>query len=141
MAAIPKDLMESEPFGHEGAFTGAAAAQRRGRFEQADGVLFPQTEIGDTPADTQTRLPRVLADGEFYWVGGHAGEGRRVIIAATHQNLESLVRDGVPRGPVPSPERDPHPHPAAGRPPRGHPGAGPALPQPRRPGAGGGTCC
>ena len=95
MAAIPKDLMESELFGHEkGAFTGAAA-QRRGRFEQADGGTLFLDEIGDMPADTQTRLLRVLADGEFYRVGGHTPVKVDVrIIAATHQNLESLVRDG-----------------------------------------------
>lgn len=92
MAAIPKDLIESELFGHEkGAFTGAAS-QRKGRFEQADsGTLFLD-EIGDMPAETQTRLLRVLADGEFYRVGGHTPVKVNVrIIAATHQNLEQLV--------------------------------------------------
>ena len=95
MAAIPKDLMESELFGHEkGAFTGAAN-QRRGRFEQADGGTLFLDEIGDMPADTQTRLLRVLADGEFYRVGGHTPVTVDVrIIAATHQNLESLVQAG-----------------------------------------------
>ncbi|SDS92287.1 nitrogen regulation protein NR(I) [Pseudomonas oryzae] len=95
MAAIPKDLMESELFGHEkGAFTGAAN-QRRGRFEQADGGTLFLDEIGDMPADTQTRLLRVLADGEFYRVGGHTPVKVNVrIIAATHQNLENLVRAG-----------------------------------------------
>ncbi|AIR88435.1 nitrogen regulation protein NR(I) [Pseudomonas cremoricolorata] len=95
MAAIPKDLMESELFGHEkGAFTGAANL-RRGRFEQADGGTLFLDEIGDMPADTQTRLLRVLADGEFYRVGGHTPVKVDVrIIAATHQNLESLVQAG-----------------------------------------------
>ncbi|TWH64631.1 two-component system nitrogen regulation response regulator GlnG [Azomonas agilis] len=95
MAAIPKDLMESELFGHEkGAFTGAAA-QRRGRFEQADGGTLFLDEIGDMPAETQTRLLRVLADGEFYRVGGHTPIKVDVrIIAATHQNLEGLVSAG-----------------------------------------------
>lgn len=95
MAAIPRDLMESELFGHEkGAFTGANA-KREGRFEQADrGTLFLD-EIGDMPAETQTRLLRVLADGEFYRVGGHTPVKVDVrIIAATHQNLESLVHKG-----------------------------------------------
>jgi len=94
MAAIPKDLIESELFGHEkGAFTGAAT-QRQGRFEQANsGTLFLD-EIGDMPADTQTRLLRVLADGEFYRVGGHTPVKVDVrIIAATHQNLENLVEE------------------------------------------------
>ena len=95
MAAIPKDLIESELFGHEkGAFTGAQAA-RRGRFEQADGGTLFLDEIGDMPADTQTRLLRVLADGEFYRVGGHTPVKVDVrIIAATHQNLEKLVKEG-----------------------------------------------
>src|SRR5690554_2054894 len=94
MAAIPKDLMESELFGHEkGAFTGAAA-QRQGRFEQANGGSLFLDEIGDMPADTQTRLLRVLADGEFYRVGGHTPVKVDVrIIAATHQNLETLVAE------------------------------------------------
>lgn len=92
MAAIPKDLVESELFGHEkGAFTGASQ-QRVGRFEQATrGTLFLD-EIGDMPADIQTRLLRVLADGEFYRVGGHTPIKVDVrVIAATHQNLEELV--------------------------------------------------
>ncbi|MCV6611593.1 MAG: nitrogen regulation protein NR(I) [Amphritea sp.] len=95
MAAIPKDLIESELFGHEkGAFTGAAAA-RPGRFEQADGGTLFLDEIGDMPADTQTRLLRVLAEGEFYRVGGHTSVKVDVrIIAATHQDLEKLVEQG-----------------------------------------------
>ncbi|EAR08963.1 nitrogen regulation protein NR(I) [Reinekea blandensis] len=95
MAAIPRDLMESELFGHEkGAFTGAQN-QRRGRFEQADGGTLFLDEIGDMPAETQTRLLRVLADGEFYRVGGHTSINVDVrIIAATHQNLEKLVEEG-----------------------------------------------
>lgn len=92
MAAIPKDLIESELFGHEkGAFTGATTL-RQGRFEQANGGTLFLDEIGDMPADTQTRLLRVLADGEFYRVGGHTPIKVDVrIIAATHQNLEELV--------------------------------------------------
>lgn len=95
MAAIPKDLIESELFGHEkGAFTGANAV-RQGRFEQAhNGTLFLD-EIGDMPLDIQTRLLRVLADGQFYRVGGHSPIQVDVrIIAATHQNLESRVQSG-----------------------------------------------
>lgn len=95
-AAIPKDLLESELFGHErGAFTGAAAA-RRGRFEQADtGTLFLD-EIGDMPSDLQTRLLRVLSDGQFYRVGGHQPIKVNVrIIAATHQDLEERVKAGL----------------------------------------------
>jgi two-component system nitrogen regulation response regulator GlnG len=92
MAAIPRELMESELFGHEkGAFTGANSL-RRGRFEQADGGTLFLDEIGDMPPETQTRLLRVLADGEFYRVGGHTPIQVDVrIIAATHQNLEQLV--------------------------------------------------
>jgi len=95
MAAIPKDLVESELFGHEkGAFTGAANT-RQGRFEQADGGTLFLDEIGDMPADSQTRLLRVLADGEFYRVGGTTSVKVDVrIIAATHQNLETLVQAG-----------------------------------------------
>ena len=95
MAAIPKELMESELFGHEkGAFTGANS-KRQGRFEQANGGTLFLDEIGDMPADTQTRLLRVLADGEFYRVGGHTPIKVDVrIIAATHRDLEELVRLG-----------------------------------------------
>jgi two-component system nitrogen regulation response regulator GlnG len=95
-AAIPKDLLESELFGHErGAFTGAQAT-RRGRFEQAEnGTLFLD-EIGDMPFDLQTRLLRVLSDGHFYRVGGHQPLRANVrVIAATHQNLEQRVREGL----------------------------------------------
>lgn len=95
MAAIPKDLIESELFGHEkGAFTGANTV-REGRFEQANGGTLFLDEIGDMPLDVQTRLLRVLADGQFYRVGGHQPVSVDVrIIAATHQNLEKLVTDG-----------------------------------------------
>ncbi len=95
MAAIPRDLMESELFGHEkGAFTGANN-KREGRFEQADGGTLFLDEIGDMPAETQTRLLRVLADGEFYRVGGHTPVKVDVrIIAATHQDLEERVQQG-----------------------------------------------
>jgi two-component system nitrogen regulation response regulator GlnG len=95
-AAIPKDLLESELFGHErGAFTGAAA-QRRGRFEQADGGTLFLDEIGDMPAELQTRLLRVLSDGQFYRVGGHTPIKVNVrVIAATHQDLEVRVREGL----------------------------------------------
>jgi len=96
MAAIAKDLLESELFGHEkGAFTGAQS-QRIGRFEQADGGTLFLDEIGDMPAELQTRLLRILADGEFYRVGGHSAVKVDVrIIAATHQNLEALVKQGM----------------------------------------------
>jgi two-component system nitrogen regulation response regulator GlnG len=95
MAAIPRDLLESELFGHEkGAFTGAQSA-RKGRFEQADGGTLFLDEIGDMPAELQTRLLRVLADGEFYRVGGHSPVKVDVrIIAATHQDLEKRVESG-----------------------------------------------
>ena len=95
MAAIPKDLIESELFGHEkGAFTGAANV-RQGRFEQANGGTLFLDEIGDMPVGVQTRLLRVLADGQFYRVGGHNPVSADVrIIAATHQNLEQRVAEG-----------------------------------------------
>ena len=95
MAAIPRELMETELFGHEkGAFTGAAS-QRQGRFEQANGGTLFLDEIGDMPFETQTRLLRVLADGVFYRVGGHVPVRVDVrIIAATHQHLQKLVTAG-----------------------------------------------
>ncbi len=95
-AAIPKDLLESELFGHErGAFTGAAA-MRRGRFEQAEGGTLFLDEIGDMPSDLQTRLLRVLSDGNFYRVGGHQPIKANVrIITATHQNLDERVKQGL----------------------------------------------
>ena len=95
-AAIPKDLLESELFGHErGAFTGAQT-MRRGRFEQAEGGTLFLDEIGDMPFDLQTRLLRVLSDGQFYRVGGHQPLKANVrVIAATHQNLEQRVRAGA----------------------------------------------
>lgn len=95
MAAIPHDLIESELFGHEkGAFTGATTT-RQGRFEQADGGTLFLDEIGDMPYSTQTRLLRVLANGEFFRVGGQQPVKVDVrIIAATHQNLEELVKQG-----------------------------------------------
>ncbi|MFZ5486951.1 MAG: nitrogen regulation protein NR(I) [Pseudomonadota bacterium] len=95
-AAIPKDLLESELFGHErGAFTGAQT-QRRGRFEQAEGGTLFLDEIGDMPFDLQTRLLRVLSDGQFYRVGGHAAVKAHVrVIAATHQDLERRVKEGA----------------------------------------------
>ncbi|CAN0021655.1 unnamed protein product, partial [Chrysoparadoxa australica] len=97
-AAIPKDLMESEFFGHEkGAFTGAAG-QRRGRFEQANGGTLFLDEIGDMPPELQTRLLRVLQDGQFYRVGGHSAISLDVrISAATHQELENEVARGAVR--------------------------------------------
>ncbi|MBY7661867.1 nitrogen regulation protein NR(I) [Vibrio atlanticus] len=95
MAAIPKDLIESELFGHEkGAFTGANNV-RQGRFEQANGGTLFLDEIGDMPLDIQTRLLRVLSDGQFYRVGGHSAVKVDVrIVAATHQDLERLVHEG-----------------------------------------------
>ena len=95
-AAIPKDLLESELFGHEkGAFTGAAAT-RHGRFEQAEGGTLFLDEIGDMPAELQTRLLRVLSDGNYYRVGGHQPIKANVrIIAATHQNLDERVKQGL----------------------------------------------
>jgi two-component system nitrogen regulation response regulator GlnG len=95
-AAIPKDLLESELFGHErGAFTGAQS-MRRGRFEQAEGGTLFLDEIGDMPQDLQTRLLRVLSDGQFYRVGGHTPLAANVrVIAATHQELEARVKQGL----------------------------------------------
>jgi two-component system nitrogen regulation response regulator GlnG len=95
-AAIPKDLLESELFGHErGAFTGANAL-RRGRFEQAEGGTLFLDEIGDMPAELQTRLLRVLSDGQFYRIGGHTPMSADVrIIAATHQDLDRRVAQGL----------------------------------------------
>jgi len=95
-AAIPKDLLESELFGHErGAFTGAQA-QRRGRFEQAEGGTLFLDEIGDMPLELQTRLLRILSDGQYYRVGGHQPLKANVrVIAATHQDLERRVADGL----------------------------------------------
>ncbi|HEX6296378.1 MAG TPA: nitrogen regulation protein NR(I) [Burkholderiales bacterium] len=94
-AAMPKDLLESELFGHErGSFTGAQQ-QRRGRFEQAEGGTLFLDEIGDMPPELQTRLLRVLSDGTFYRVGGHQQLKANVrVIAATHQNLDQRVREG-----------------------------------------------
>jgi len=96
MAAIPRDLMESELFGHErGAFTGAQTL-RRGRFEQAEGGTLFLDEIGDMPAEMQTRLLRVLSEGHFYRVGGNQPVKSRVrVIAATHQDLEARVAQGL----------------------------------------------
>jgi len=95
-AAVPKDLLESELFGHErGAFTGAQS-MRRGRFEQAEGGTLFLDEIGDMPADLQTRLLRVLSEGQFYRVGGHQPIKANVrVIAATHQDLEQRVKQGL----------------------------------------------
>jgi two-component system nitrogen regulation response regulator GlnG len=95
-AAIPRDLLESELFGHEkGSFTGANT-QRRGRFEEAAGGTLFLDEIGDMPAELQTRLLRVLSDGQFYRVGGHQPIRANVrVITATHQNLEQRVKDGL----------------------------------------------
>ena len=95
IAAIPRELLESELFGHEkGSFTGAVN-QRKGRFEQAHGGTLFLDEIGDMPAELQTRLLRVLSDGRFYRVGGHEQIETDVrIIAATNQDLEARVKDG-----------------------------------------------
>src|SRR5687767_15643610 len=95
-AAIPKELLESELFGHErGAFTGAQS-MRRGRFEQAEGGTLFLDEIGDMPQELQTRLLRVLSDGQFYRVGGHQPIKANVrVIAATHQDLEARVKQGL----------------------------------------------
>jgi two-component system nitrogen regulation response regulator GlnG len=95
-AAIPRELLESELFGHErGAFTGAQS-QRRGRFEQAEGGTLFLDEIGDMPPELQTRLLRVLSDGHYYRVGGHQPIKASVrVIAATHQDLDARVKQGL----------------------------------------------
>jgi two-component system nitrogen regulation response regulator GlnG len=95
-AAMPRDLLESELFGHErGAFTGAQA-MRRGHFEQAEGGTLFLDEIGDMPPELQTRLLRVLSEGTFYRVGGHQSIRANVrVIAATHQDLEARVKQGL----------------------------------------------
>lgn len=94
-AAIPRELLESELFGHEkGAFTGAHT-QRIGRFEEANGGTLFLDEIGDMPIDLQTRLLRVLNDGTFYRVGGRMPIKTDVrVVAATHQNMELMVKEG-----------------------------------------------
>jgi two-component system nitrogen regulation response regulator GlnG len=99
MARIPRDLLESELFGHErGAFTGAQA-MRRGRFEQAEGGTLFLDEIGDMPSELQTRLLRVLSDGTYYRVGGHQPiKADARVIAATHQNLEEARAPGARSG-------------------------------------------
>lgn len=139
MAAIPKDLIESELFGHEkGAFTGANQI-RQGRFEQADGGTLFLDEIGDMPLDVQTRLLRVLADGLFYRVGGYAPVKVDVrIITATHKNLELRVQRTLSRGFVPSPERYPCPS-AAARAPGRYSAAGAVFPAGGGKGAGRGA--
>ena len=132
MAAIPRELIESELFGHEkGAFTGANA-RKIGRFEQAEGGTLFLDEIGDMPLEAQTRLLRVLQSGEFMPVGGRTPiKADLRIIAATHRDLRQLIAPGpVPRGPVLPPERRADPAAAAARARRGHPGAGPAFPRP-----------
>jgi two-component system nitrogen regulation response regulator GlnG len=95
IAAIPRELLESELFGHEkGAFTGAVST-RKGRFEQAHGGTLFLDEIGDMPVELQTRLLRVLSEGKFYRVGGHEQIETDVrLITATNQDLEARVKDG-----------------------------------------------
>ena len=140
-SAFTADLLESELFGHEkGAFTGATEL-RRGRFEQADGGTLFLDEIGDMSPQLQTRLLRVLAEGEFYRVGGQLPVKVDVrVIAATHQDLEARVREKpVPRGPAAPPQRHPHRGAAAAQPARGHPRAAAALPRRRGARAGRGT--
>ena len=130
MAAIPRELIESELFGHEkGSFTGANA-RRVGRFEQAEGGTLFLDEIGDMPLEAQTRLLRVLQQGEFVPVGGHHPVRTNVrIVAASHRDLRLMVGPGpVPRGSVLSPQRGAAAPAAAARAGRRHPGPGPALP-------------
>src|SRR6185295_11060103 len=96
MAAIPRELIESELFGHEkGAFTGAQA-RTEGRFQQAEGGTLFLDEIGDMPMEAQTRLLRVLQEGEYMTVGGRTPIKTDVrIIAATHRELKRLIQQGL----------------------------------------------
>ena len=131
MAAIPRELIESELFGHErGAFTGAMN-RSLGRFEQANGGTLFLDEIGDMPLEAQTRLLRVLQEGEFTTVGGRQPIRANVrIIAATHRDLRAAIRAGpVPRGSVLPPQRGADPPAAAARAHRGHPRPGPPFPR------------
>jgi len=132
-AAIPKDLLESELFGHErGAFTGAQA-MRRGRFEQAEGGTLFLDEIGDMPQELQTRLLRVLSDGQFYRVGGHTPLAANVRVIRDPPGARGAREAGaVSRGPLPSPERDPAAPAVAAREARGHRRAGAPLPRQER---------
>jgi two-component system nitrogen regulation response regulator GlnG len=128
-AAIPKDLLESELFGHErGAFTGAQSA-RRGRFEQSEGGTLFLDEIGDMPPDLQVRLLRVLSDGEYYRVGGHAPlkSNVRVIAGDAPEPRGACAAGIVPRGPAAPAQRRPVAPAAAARAPRGHSAARPPL--------------
>ncbi len=134
MAAIPRELIESELFGHErGAFTGATN-RNQGRFEQANGGTLFLDEIGDMPAEAQTRLLRVLQEGEFTTVGGRTPIRANVrIIAATHRDLRAAIRAGQFReGPVLPPERGAHPPAAAARARRGHRRSRAAFPRTRQ---------
>ena len=136
MAAIPRELIESELFGHEkGAFTGATS-RMAGRFEQAEGGTLFLDEIGDMPLEAQTRLLRVLQQGEYTTVGGNAPIKTNVrIITATHRDLRQLINQGtVPRGPVLPPQRRAAPPAAAARAQRGHSRPRPAFPRPGREG-------
>ena len=134
MAAIPRELVESELFGHEkGAFTGAQT-RTQGRFEQAEGGTLFLDEIGDMPLEAQTRLLRVLQEGEYTTVGGRTPIKTNVrIIAATHRDLKAADPAGpLPRGLVLSPQRRAHPHPAVARAARGRRRPGAPFPAPRR---------
>ena len=132
MAAIPRELIESELFGHEkGAFTGAQT-RTPGRFEQAEGGTLFLDEIGDMPLEAQTRLLRVLQEGEYTTVGGRTPIKTNVrIIAATHRDLKTADPAGpVPRGSLLPAERRADPPSAAARTARGHPRSGAPLSAP-----------